>query len=105
MTGVTLSQDVVLVLLFAVRGHIRPIGGSGRRGWGSLWLTVLLEGYTCPSSEAEGSHEGWALLMTPWGLERGGGMLPKAPISPETSPQDGVCRSCSKRLTCCPRFR
>jgi hypothetical protein len=87
MTGVTLSQDVVLVLLFTVRGHIRPIGRSGRRGWGSLWLTVLLEGYMCPSGKVEGSHEGRALLMTPWGLGRGGGMSPKAPISPETSPQ------------------
>jgi hypothetical protein len=86
MTRVTLSQNVVLVLLFVVRGHIRPIGGSGRRGWGSLWLTVLPEGYTCPSGEAEGSREGRALLMMPWGLGRGGGMSPKVPISPETSP-------------------
>jgi hypothetical protein len=53
MTGVMLSQGVVPVLLLTVHGHVGPIGGSGARGWGSLWLTVLLEGYKCPSGEAE----------------------------------------------------
>jgi hypothetical protein len=35
MTRVTLGQSVVLVLLFTVHGHVRPIGGSGCRGEGS----------------------------------------------------------------------
>jgi hypothetical protein len=87
MTGVTLSQGVVLVLLFAMRGHVRPIGGNGCRGWGSPWLTILPEGYTCPSGEAEVSRGGWARSMTPWGLRRGREMSPEVPILPETSPQ------------------
>jgi hypothetical protein len=29
MTGVTLGQSVVPVLLFTVHGHVRSIGGSG----------------------------------------------------------------------------
>jgi hypothetical protein len=34
MTGVMLGQGMIPVLLFIVCGHIRPIGGSGCRGWG-----------------------------------------------------------------------
>jgi hypothetical protein len=66
---------------------LRPIGGSGRRDWGSAWLTVLPEGYTCPSGGVKVSHGGRALSMTPRGARRGGGMSPGVPISPETSPQ------------------
>jgi hypothetical protein len=87
MTGVIMSQDMVLVLLFAVHGHVRPIGGSGHRGWGVPWLTILLEGYKCPSGEAEVTRGGRVLSMTPRGLGRGGEMSPEAPISPKTSPQ------------------
>jgi hypothetical protein len=54
---------------------------------GSPRLTVLLEGYTCPSGEAEVSREGRTLSMTLWGVGRGEGMSPEVPISPETSPQ------------------
>jgi hypothetical protein len=75
------------VPLFVVHGHIRPIGGSGCHDWGSLWLIILPEGYTCPSGEAEVNRGGQALLMTPRGLGRGGEMTPEAPVSPETSPQ------------------
>jgi hypothetical protein len=32
MTGVMLGQSVVPVFLFTVHGHVRPIGGNGRRG-------------------------------------------------------------------------
>jgi hypothetical protein len=34
MTGVMLGQGMVPVLLLTVHGHVRPIGGSGCRGWG-----------------------------------------------------------------------
>jgi hypothetical protein len=34
MTGVMLGQGVVPMLLFVVHGHVRPISGSGCRGWG-----------------------------------------------------------------------
>jgi hypothetical protein len=34
MTGVILSQSMVLVLVFIVHGHVRPIGRSGCRGEG-----------------------------------------------------------------------
>jgi hypothetical protein len=44
---------MVSVLLLNVHGHVRPIGGSGAPWLGSLWLTVSLEGYMCPSGEAE----------------------------------------------------
>jgi hypothetical protein len=47
-----LGQGVVPALLLIVHGHVRPIGGSGCRGWGALWLLVLPEGSTCPSGEA-----------------------------------------------------
>jgi hypothetical protein len=53
-----LSQGVVPMLLLIVHCHVCPIGGSGCRDWGSSWLLVLLEGYTCPSGEAEVS---WGL--------------------------------------------
>jgi hypothetical protein len=53
MTEVMLGQGVVPVLLFIVRGHVRPIGGSGCHGWGPPWFPVLPEGSTCPSSEVE----------------------------------------------------
>jgi hypothetical protein len=33
MTGVILGQSAILMLLFTVRGHVRPIGGNGCRGW------------------------------------------------------------------------
>jgi hypothetical protein len=36
MTGVTLGQSVVLMLLFTVHGHVRPIGRSGCRGEGPV---------------------------------------------------------------------
>jgi hypothetical protein len=34
-------------------GHVRPIGRSGCRGWGSSWFIILSEGSTCPSSKTE----------------------------------------------------
>jgi hypothetical protein len=34
MTGVILSQSMVLVLMFIVHGHVRPIDRSGCRGEG-----------------------------------------------------------------------
>jgi hypothetical protein len=48
-----LSQRVVPVLMLTMHDHVRPIGGSECHGWGSPWLTILPEGYTCPSSKAE----------------------------------------------------
>jgi hypothetical protein len=33
MTGVMLSQSVILVLLLTVHGHVRSIGRSGCHGW------------------------------------------------------------------------
>jgi hypothetical protein len=48
-----LGQGVVPVLLFTVRGHVHPIGGSECRGCGPPWLPVLSEGSTFPSDEAE----------------------------------------------------
>jgi hypothetical protein len=82
-----LGQGVILVLLLTMHGHVHPIGGSGCRGLAPPWLAVLPEGSMCPSSEAEVSRGVQALLMTPRGLGRGGKILPKALISPETSPQ------------------
>jgi hypothetical protein len=32
MTGVMLGQSAVPTFLFTVHGHVRPIGGNGRRG-------------------------------------------------------------------------
>jgi hypothetical protein len=58
MTGVVLGQSMVLTLLFTVHGHVHPIGQKGCRGEGPLWLPALLEGYTCPSGEAEVRQEG-----------------------------------------------
>jgi hypothetical protein len=53
MTGVMLGQGVVPVLLFTMRGHVCPIGGSECRGLGPPWLPIFPEGSTCPSGEAE----------------------------------------------------
>jgi hypothetical protein len=82
-----LGQGAVLVLLLIVHGHVHPILGSGCRDWGSPWLTVLPEGYMCPSGEAVVSQGGRALLMTSWGLGRGVEMSSEVLISPETSLQ------------------
>jgi hypothetical protein len=99
MTGVTLGQGMVPVLLLVVHGHVHPIGGSGCHDWGSPWLTILLEGYTCPSGEAEVSRGGRALLMTSRGLRRGREMSSEALISPETSLQGSGGWSLSFRAT------
>jgi hypothetical protein len=86
MTRVILGQGVVSVLLLTVHDHVRPIGGVGATV-GGPWLPALLEGSSCPSGEAEVRQGGQAFLMTSWGLEQGGKMSPKAPISFETFPQ------------------
>jgi hypothetical protein len=49
------------VLLFTVHGHVRPIGGSGCRGWGPPWLPVLPDGSTCPLGKVKVRRGGWAL--------------------------------------------
>jgi hypothetical protein len=64
-----------------------PSVGAGAMIGGSLWLTVLPKGHTCPSGEAKVTRGGQALLMMPRGLRRGGEMSPKALISLETSLQ------------------
>jgi hypothetical protein len=48
-----LDQGVIPMLLLTVHGHVRPIDGSGCHGFEAPWLTVLPEGSTCPSGEAE----------------------------------------------------
>jgi hypothetical protein len=61
MTGVMLGQGVVPVLLLAVHGQVRPIGGSGCHGWGAPWLPVLPEGSMFPSGKVEVRRGGRAL--------------------------------------------
>jgi hypothetical protein len=63
-----------------------PAVGAGATVEGSPWLTILPEGYMCPSGDTEVSSGGRALLITPRGLGRGGEMSLEALISPETSP-------------------
>jgi hypothetical protein len=98
-----IAVEVCLASWWNDQGHVRsgcdscaPVDcawsrPSHRREWvprfGPPWLAVLPEGSMCPSSEAEVSRGVQALLMTPRGLGRGGKILPKALISPETSPQ------------------
>jgi hypothetical protein len=87
MTGVMLSQGMVPVLLLTVHGHVRPIGGSGCRGWGGPVAHHLARGLHVSLGRDRSKLRGSVLLMTPRGLGRGGEMSPDTLISSETSPQ------------------
>jgi hypothetical protein len=79
------------VLLFTVYGHVRPISGSGCRGWGPPWLPILPEGSTCPSGEAE-VRQGVERFDDIMGAQARRKLVLGAPISLETIPQgsDGM---------------
>jgi hypothetical protein len=87
-----LSQDVVPVLLLTVRGHVRPIGGSGCRDWGGPMAPRLARGLHVSLGRGGSKLGGRALLMTPLGLGHGGKMSPEVLISPQTSSQGSAAR-------------
>jgi hypothetical protein len=88
-----LGQSTVPTLLFTMHGHIRPINRNGRRDEGPRGFShcqraprvprarqKYAKGSGAPMLTLQGSNEaeivpdraqGWALLMTSWGLGQG----------------------------------
>jgi hypothetical protein len=96
------------MLLFAMRGHVHPIGRSGRRGWGVLVAHCLARGLHV--SLGRGGSKPWgsgtfndtAEAQARWRDVARGAHLARD-LSARLG-QDGVCRSCHKRLTRCSLF-
>jgi hypothetical protein len=107
MTGVTLGQSVVPVLLFTVHGHVCPIGGSGCRGWGPRGSPSCQRAPRVP--RARRKHAKGVRLSRAYvaGVGRINDVTrartrrkppPEAPISPETFPQGSGGTNVGSRL-------
>jgi hypothetical protein len=109
MTEVTLSQGVLLVLLFAVHGHIRPIGGSQWHGWGVPVAHRLARGLHVSLGQCGSKPRGSGTFDDATGPRaRRRDVARGAHLARDLSARlgwDRVCRLYRKRLTCCPRFR
>jgi hypothetical protein len=87
MTRVMSSQGVVPVLLLTMHGHIHHVDGSEFRSWGPCGSPSCLSVPRAPRARRERATGGQVLLMTPWGLGRGGEMSLETSIMPEASLQ------------------
>jgi hypothetical protein len=86
MTEVMLGHGVVPVLLLTVHGHIRPIGGSGCRGWGPRG-SPSCQRAPCVPRVSQKYVEGVGRFDDIMGSRARWKLPPEAPISPETFPQ------------------
>jgi hypothetical protein len=63
-----LGQGVVPALLLIVHGHVRPISGSGCRGWGAPVAPHLARGFHVSLGRDGSELKGSGALMTSLGL-------------------------------------